>query len=157
MMGQAIQRWVATDARILDIGAQDINGTYRDVVGQREYVGADIQAGPGVDVVMTDPYTLPFENGEFGAVISGQTLEHCRDPHRLVGEMARVLAPGGIMVLIAPTRGPEHRAPVDCWRMLPDAMTVLGEDAGLEVIEISLANEAPWFDLRGAYRRPANG
>ncbi len=175
LMGQAIAEFVPAAARVLDVGSRSMNGpdrdgSYRAATCGRLYVGADIADGPNVDVVMPDPYTLPFEDGEFGAVISGQTLEHCREPYRLVREMARVLAPGGHMILIAPSSGPIHDAPMDYWRIMPDGMRALGEEAGLEVIEIGRAERvydaeieqgrwsasAPlWYDVRGIMRRPA--
>ncbi|MBV8307231.1 MAG: methyltransferase type 11, partial [Gammaproteobacteria bacterium] len=47
--------------RVLDIGAQDVNGSLRQVVpSEFSYVGVDFVHGKGVDVVLEDPYVLPF-------------------------------------------------------------------------------------------------
>ena len=47
---------------IIDIGAQDVNGSLRSVSpGACRYLGVDFVAGKGVDIVITDPYALPLE------------------------------------------------------------------------------------------------
>jgi hypothetical protein len=39
-----------------------------------------------------------------------------------------------VVITIAPVSWPYHEAPVDCWRMYPDGLCALYEDAGLEVL-----------------------
>jgi SAM-dependent methyltransferase len=51
-----------------------------------------------------DATRLPFEDGSFGLVISSECVEHTPDPARAVGEMLRVLVPGGHLVLTTPNR-----------------------------------------------------
>jgi hypothetical protein len=34
----------------------------------------------------------------------------------------RVLRPGGVLAIITHWSFPEHRYPIDCWRILPDGM-----------------------------------
>src|SRR3954466_14003721 len=43
---------------ILDLGSQDINGSYRPLFGLPpwKYVGLDLAPGANVDVVLSDPY-----------------------------------------------------------------------------------------------------
>lgn len=45
---------------------------------------------------------LPLAEGSCRAVVAMELLEHLPDPPRALGEMARVLAPGGVLVLSAP-------------------------------------------------------
>ncbi|HUS17811.1 MAG TPA: class I SAM-dependent methyltransferase [Chloroflexia bacterium] len=47
---------------------------------------------------------LPFPNISFDAVINFDVLEHVADPGRVVGEIARVLKPGGVCLTSAPNR-----------------------------------------------------
>lgn len=127
--------------RVLDVGSQDVQKgkqpTYRDAMRPGwDYTGCDIQDGANVDVVMPSPYTLPFANEQFEVVISGNCLEHVEYPARLVAEMTRVLTFGGVMIIGAPYCMREHRFPLDCWRFLPDGMSVLLRDAGLVVEEV---------------------
>ncbi len=37
-------------------------------------------------------------------------------------EMKHALKPGGLCCIIAPSAGPEHQYPVDCWRVYPDGL-----------------------------------
>ncbi len=45
--------------------------------------------------VQGDAFRLPFADGTFDVVLSTGLLEHFEDPAPIVGEMARVLKPGG--------------------------------------------------------------
>ena len=47
---------------VVEIGAGEFNGSYREIFpGDRfSYVGCDRADGPGVDIVLDDPYRLPL-------------------------------------------------------------------------------------------------
>ena len=109
--------------RVLDVGGADVNGSYREVFCHPRYVYtvADLVAGPGVHLVLDDPYRLPLDDASIDIVLSGQMLEHCEFFWLTFAEMVRVLRPGGFIFLIAPSSGPEHAYPVDCYRFYPDA------------------------------------
>lgn len=117
---------------VLDVGSFDVNGTYRpivDAVGLR-YVGVDIVPGPNVDVVSSSPKDLPFDDGDFDVVISGQMLEHCEFPQEIVCEMRRVLRDGGWLIINTHHSFPEHRFPKDYWRFMKDGLELLLHNAG---------------------------
>lgn len=117
---------------VVDVGSLNVNGTYRDLFDHNwNYAGTDIQQGANVDVIMPGEYSLPFSDSFADLVISGQTIEHCRNPFKLVAEMARVLKSAGTIILIAPSVWVQHRYPIDCWRFLPDGMRCLLEESGL--------------------------
>lgn len=142
-------------ARVLDVGAQDINGSYKGLFdGCAEYVGCDILPGKGVDVIVEDMDRLPFEDASFDFVISGQTLEHAAHPWILMKEMARIVKPGGAVCAIAPWKFHEHKdelCPYDRWRILSDGMRVLMEEAGLKVISAFMNED----DCVGVGEKPA--
>lgn len=48
---------------------------------------------------------LPFPSGSFDLILSHEVLEHVLDDRIAVSEMARVLRPGGRMVIFVPNRG----------------------------------------------------
>jgi ubiquinone/menaquinone biosynthesis C-methylase UbiE len=54
---------------------------------------------PGVEFVEGDSEALPFDDGEFTAVLCTTSLHHYPRPEAAVREIARVLAPGGRAVI----------------------------------------------------------
>jgi SAM-dependent methyltransferase len=94
-------------------------------------------------------------------VISGQVLEHAEYFWITALEMARVLKPGGLICLIAPSAGPEHRYPVDCWRFYPDGMRAIAKFAHLDCLEVKTAwdnfgdhESDMWHDTVAVMRKP---
>lgn len=141
-------RYAGREIRVLDVGSQGINGTYKDLFSFEgvEYVGMDAEAGPNVDLVPRDPYDwTELEDDSFDVIVSGQTLEHVEFPWLTMVQIARKLKPGGLACLIAPSRGREHRYPVDCYRYLPDGMRALAKWCGLAVMETGLVDKAQRF------------
>lgn len=108
--------------QVLDIGAQDVNGSLRDVCpAQLRYVGVDFVAGKGVDVILDDPYKLPFADQSVDIVVSSSCFEHSELFWVLFLEIMRVLKAPGLFYLNAPSNGEIHRYPLDCWRFYPDS------------------------------------
>lgn len=107
---------------IVDIGAQDVNGSLRSVAPvSAKYVGIDFIAGKGVDVVIDDPYQLPFEDDLFDFAVSSSCFEHSEFFWLSFLEILRILKPHGLLYINVPSNGMYHRHPVDCWRFYPDA------------------------------------
>ncbi len=110
------------DVTVVDIGAQNVNGSLRELAPRgARYVGVDFAAGAGVDVVLDDPYQLPFESASVDVVVSSSCFEHVEFFWLLFTDILRVLKPDGLFYLNAPSNGEFHRYPVDCWRFYPDA------------------------------------
>lgn len=143
-MGEMLRRYKQHGAvSLLDVGSFNVNGTFRPLVeGQSwQYTGLDVTAGPNVDVVADDPFSFPFPNNHFDVVISGSTMEHVTAFWRWIPELVRVLKPGGFLAIHTHWQFPEHRYPVDCWRVMPDGMRFLfDETRQLERYEIRIAN-----------------
>jgi len=140
---------------VVDVGGANVNGGYRDVFpdARFRYIAVDLAEGEGVDIVLDDPYKLPFEDGSVDVVISGQMLEHCEFFWQAHAEMMRVLAPDGVLFLIAPSAGPIHRYPVDCYRFYPDAYRALAKHAGCHLLDVWLDERGPWRDLVGVFAK----
>lgn len=107
---------------VLDVGSQDVNGSLKSVCPPSlEYTGVDFVAGKGVDVVLEDPYKLPFADEHADLVVCNSVFEHSEMFWLLFVEILRVLKPAGVFYLCVPANGLFHRYPVDCWRFYPDS------------------------------------
>ena len=139
---------------VVEIGSEEFNGAYRHIFSDDRftYIGCDRAAGPGVDVVLDDPYKLPLPDASADIVVSGQMLEHCEFFWLSFGEMLRVLKPDGYLFLIAPSGGPIHNYPVDCYRFYPDAFRALARYAGCQLLDMWHDDRGPWNDLVGVFR-----
>lgn len=165
-MGRLAARYLnpASPLDIIDIGSYDVNGSYRPHFNHSgwRYRGVDLSAGPNVEVVLESPYHLPFADHSVDVAVSGQAFEHIEFFWLTWLEIVRTLKPGGMIFLIAPSRGPEHRYPVDCWRYYPDGYAALAKYGGLELLEVNTdwdphpdPDSAPWGDTVGVFRKPA--
>ncbi|MHB9099400.1 MAG: methyltransferase domain-containing protein, partial [Syntrophales bacterium] len=130
-----------------------------------KYCGIDMAAGKNVDIVLQDPYNWrEVKSGSADVVISGQAFEHIECFWLSMLEIARVLKSDGLCCLIAPSGGPEHRYPVDCWRFFPDGFAALARFACLEVSEVYSQNGTTgyadgsdmWQDTVLVCRKPAS-
>lgn len=134
---------------VLDFGSHDVNGSYRPLFSSDSwnYTGLDLTSGPNVDLVTNDPYEwAEIEDEKFDLVISGQALEHCDFFWLIFLEIKRVLKPNGHACIIAPSSGPEHKYPVDCWRFYPDGMKALCNYSGLELIKAETEWNPPDYE-----------
>lgn len=144
---------VRESVSVLELGSADHNGSCRSLLRAPKliYIGVDRKPGPGVDITLSDPYQLPFETASMDLVVSGQMLEHCEFFWLMFREMVRVLKPDGYLFLIAPSSGPMHRYPVDCYRFYPDGFRALAKDAQCQVVDLWLDEKGPWKDLTGIF------
>ncbi|KGP64008.1 hypothetical protein EP47_03545 [Legionella norrlandica] len=144
-----------TPLKVLDVGGANVNGSYKDIFSNAEfdYIAADLENKEGVDVVLNNPYHLPFENSSIDVVISGQVFEHVECFWILFEEMVRVLQQNGLIILIAPSAGPIHRYPVDCYRFYPDAYQALAKAFQCHLIDCWHDNKGPWNDLVGVFAK----
>jgi ubiquinone/menaquinone biosynthesis C-methylase UbiE len=58
----------------------------------------------GVDARAGDALALPLADASVDLVVSFETIEHVTDPSRFLAECARVLRPGGMLILSTPNR-----------------------------------------------------
>jgi SAM-dependent methyltransferase len=82
--------------------------------GARHVVGVDSAAAvleaspaaghPGVELEVGDVMNLSFPPESFDLVVCFEVLEHVAVPERLLDELARVVAPGGVIAVSTPNR-----------------------------------------------------
>ena len=153
---------------IVDLGSADVNGTYRPLFDMNgwKYCGLDLSAGKNVDIVLKNPYRWnEIATNSVDVCVSGQALEHIPYFWLIALEIERVLKPGGLCCLIAPSSGYEHRFPVDCWRFYPDGFEALARFARLDVEEAHTDwtpgtytdDSAAWKDTVLVARKPSQG
>lgn len=88
---------VSKKISVLDVGSQDVNGSYRLLFDDArfEYTGLDMAKGKNVDIVPKSIYHwTEIENDSYDVVISGQCLEHVEFPWVTVSEMSRIVHGG---------------------------------------------------------------
>jgi SAM-dependent methyltransferase len=152
--------------QILDVGSYNVNGTYKEILADPawHYTGADVAAGPNVDIVLQDPYNWHnIPSNSYDVLVSGQVFEHVEWFWITILEMRRVLKPGGICCILAPAAGYEHKFPVDCWRFYPDGFAAIAKFADLEALHVATQWEPlnypdgsdQWKDSILVCRKPA--
>lgn len=124
-------RWVAeqakripTGSRVLDVGAGPCR--YRPRFSHCDYKTQDFcqyegsSVGPLADKgvwsygqidYVSDAAAIPVPDGSFDAVLITEVLEHVPEPIRVVKEIARILRPGGRLLLTAPLGSGLHQEP----------------------------------------------
>jgi SAM-dependent methyltransferase len=131
---------LVTGARVLDAGAGE--GNYKHYFRAQRYCGLDLGIGDtgwnysNLDVV-GDLCALPFPDGAFDACLNVVTLEHVKDPARVLREIGRALAPGGRLLLIAPFEWEEHQQPHDYFRFTRYSLAYLLDQAGFQGASIA--------------------
>jgi SAM-dependent methyltransferase len=135
-------------ARVLDAGSGE--GQYSHYFEHTHYTGVDLAVGDeqwdysALDA-QADLRRLPFAEGVFDAAICFQTLEHVNEPKQVIGEIARVLRPGGRLYLSAPMSWHQHQKPHDYFRYTSFGFRHLLEQSGLLVVEMRPWGGYFWF------------
>lgn len=111
-------------SKILDAGAGERR--FKQYCNQFEYVaqdfgqydgggdGSGLQTGSwdnsGLDII-SDITKIPVEPNSFDAILCSEVLEHVSNPLAAVSEFSRILKPGGILLITAPSCSLTHFAP----------------------------------------------
>jgi SAM-dependent methyltransferase len=112
--------------RLLDAGAGELKN--RQYCGKLTYVSQDFcqyqGAGEGLDEglnpetwdtsgidLVSDITAIPAPDASFDAILCSEVLEHVPEPTHALDEFARLLKPGGVMILTAPFVSNVHFAP----------------------------------------------
>lgn len=133
-----------------------------DLRASCEAYGKDITTNPhlkkfNVDILMDDPYKFPLGDNSFDVIVSTSCLEHDSLFWLTFNEMVRVVRPGGYIYINAPSSGPYHGYPDDCWRFQKDAYKALSTwNPGAVLLESYIDTDIPnnggWMDNVGIFR-----
>ena len=98
--------------RVLEVGGGDgwLSARLRDELGcevtmvdQSERM-VELAAARGLDARLGDVQELPFADGSFDTAVAAWMLYHVQDIDRGLGELARILVPGGHLVALTNSR-----------------------------------------------------
>jgi ubiquinone/menaquinone biosynthesis C-methylase UbiE len=93
----------------LDLSRRDID-IARDRFNDFE---DDTATGKSLDFIVGSGLRLPFTDASFDRVICSEVLEHIHNYQEVLGEIQRVLKPGGLLAVSVPRFGPEWI----CWKL----------------------------------------
>ena len=122
--------------RVLDFGAG--SAPYRHLFHCDEYVAVDTDSGgypPARKIasVRYDGHSLPFPAAHFDFILSSEVFEHVFNLEEVLGELNRVLKPGGRLFASVPFVWEEHEQPHDFARYTSFGLPYLLERSGFEL------------------------
>lgn len=97
------------------------------------YVRADVTPSPGLDRLLPASGLTEEPSGRYDAVLSTQVLEHVLDPAAYLRECARILRPGGSLLVTTHGMFEEHGCPYDFHRWTARGLELAVAGAGFEV------------------------
>jgi SAM-dependent methyltransferase len=102
LLREVFQEYVGRPADVLDVGSADGPSVrWMSGLGHRVPLDTDRAALPPGGVCGS-ALALPFADGTFDVVAAFDVVEHCEPESRALSEMARVLRPGGRLLLSVP-------------------------------------------------------
>jgi hypothetical protein len=131
-------------APVIEIGALNVNGTVRPLF-PTPYLGLDLQAGPGVDVVgdIEECEGRWAKAEHYKTVVCCETLEHVASPADALAGMWAVASENSLLILTTCFCFPVHEYPNDYWRFTPNGLHKLIEDAGFVLVRIETEGDVP--------------
>lgn len=113
----------AISGSILDVGAG--LSPWRDLLPKDcPYQALDIEPLTPETKVF-DGRTFPYSDHSFSAILCTEVIEHTPDPKAFIDEIARVLKPGGQLVLTVPFSARRHLLPMDFRRWTKEGLIEL--------------------------------
>lgn len=100
------------------------------------YTGLDLVPGLGVDIHVGPEERWPLADASVDCIVFTQVLEHVSNRPQMLSEMARVLRPGGTLLLTAPFLFMVHGLPHDYARFTAGGVRTLFE-ADFDIGEIA--------------------
>jgi SAM-dependent methyltransferase len=99
------------DVTAFDMDAAELKDVAAMFAAMQE--AGEVPLGAQARAVRGTAYALPFEDDSFDRIIAAEVLEHLPEDDRAMGELFRVLKPGGLIAVTVPRWGPE----LVCWAL----------------------------------------
>src|SRR5687767_2894574 len=117
---------ISKEENILDVGGGERFGKwlseYKHLFKNSDYKTFDYDKATGADII-GDIHKIPLADGVMDAVICNCVLEHVENPALALGELHRILKPGGKIFVHVPSTYPYHARKghyPDYWRFFDD-------------------------------------
>lgn len=137
---QVTRALIAQHARgqVLDVGCGHMPFRAAALAHADSYAGFDVEArADGVTHIGDAQDMQGIATDAYDTVFCFEVLEHLPRPDRALAEIARVLRPGGRLLLSVPHLSRLHEEPHDYFRYTRHGLRSLLERAGLEPLEIT--------------------
>ncbi|HET9058236.1 MAG TPA: methyltransferase domain-containing protein [Chitinophagaceae bacterium] len=141
-------------SKILEIGPDKFPSTIQNIFGSdHEWHTLNIFNDNRLTFPKSNEYNFPIADSSYNMVISANVIEHVRKIWKWMPELARVVKPGGYVITVNPVSWGYHEDPVDCWRIYPEGMRALCEEAGLKVLHSSFENLESEFYYKRSFNK----
>lgn len=118
--------------------------------GTEKWVGLDIR--PGLGDITADAHDMPLPDNSFDTVVCMNVLHKCKFPPLVVRECARVLKPGGHLIIATPNTGPEDMKTL--WNIKLSGLDYLVGQAGLKGVGLGVRGQGKLFSVEfNAFRK----
>lgn len=143
-VGRLYTEWIPQYCRgkFADVGCGNapFYGIYKDFVSEIVTVDWEnsIHQNPFVDIFadLNQPPIFGLKDAEFETVLCSDVLEHLSEPRVFLKEMARILRPGGNLLLNVPFLFWVHEEPYDFFRYTQFALEKMLTEVGFHVVEL---------------------
>jgi SAM-dependent methyltransferase len=116
---------------VVELGGERAYDLGRHFPGADRFLVTNVAGGTDARLDLT---RLGLADGSVSTAVCVSVLEHVDDLPAALGELRRVVAPGGVLLLTVPFLYPVHDRH-DVWRVAPDAWpAVLGEGFEVEAV-----------------------
>jgi SAM-dependent methyltransferase len=123
---------------VLDIGCGHMPFRADVLATGADYRGLDREARvEGVDYIGDVQDLREIGDASIDTVLCFEVLEHVPEPARAMAEIARVLTPGGTLLLTVPHLSRLHEEPHDYFRYTNHGLRKLSEGVGLDVVSVT--------------------
>lgn len=85
------------------------------------------------EVIKGDMHSIPQESNSVDIVLLFQAITDVSNPVEVLIEARRVLKPKGRLLLFESMAYPEHDVPFDYYRLMPEGLSTIAEEAGFTV------------------------
>lgn len=126
---------VTLSGSVLDLGGEKGAEYLSHIKGEFTPVAVNLDRDAGPDILHDLEQPLSLASASYDHALLINVLEHVFEYRQLIREAARLVRPGGNVVIVVPFLFPLHPSPKDFFRFSPDTLERECEAAGLVLEE----------------------